>query len=140
MKSVGFTGTQAGMTSAQHASLRIVLTVLAEIAEETAVEFHHGDCVGADVEAATYARGHGWRIIAHPSNIEAKSANYPSDIRYAPRPPIDRNHTIVDESDILVCGPRQSSEVMRSGTWATKRYAWKKGLPTLTVYPDGSVS
>jgi len=50
-----------------------------------------------------------------------------------------RNHKIVDICDILVAFPQTNSETVRSGTYATIRYARKCKKPIIIIYPDGSV-
>lgn len=52
---------------------------------------------------------------------------------------LKRDHRIVDVTDKLIAAPGQAAEVLRSGTWATVRYAVKIGRPGLTVYPGGLV-
>jgi len=63
-----------------------------------------------------------------------------SDIRRNPKPYLERNHNIVDESELLIACPKSKEEELRSGTWATVRYARKKGVRIILIYPDGSVS
>ena len=38
---------------------------------------------------------------------------------------IERNHDVVDTCDLLIAMPNTELEVVRSGTWATIRYARK---------------
>jgi hypothetical protein len=52
---------------------------------------------------------------------------------------LDRNHDIVDSSDLLIAVSESTVEVLRSGTWATIRYAKKLRKPIKIIYPDGKV-
>jgi len=127
----GFSGSQNGMTDAQK------IVVKREL--EFVTEFHHGDCVGADSEVHDIARQSRWCWIeAHPTNIEGKRAFTSADFVHAVKPPIERNHDIVDVSKRLIATPGEMHEVLRSGTWATIRYAVRVGIPVLIVYPDGT--
>ncbi len=56
-----------------------------------------------------------------------------------PKPYLKRNHDIVDESDILIGFPSSEEERLRSGTWATVRYARKTGKRIYIIFPDGKV-
>ena len=132
---VGFTGTREGLTSAQREALVKVLYRL----YSDGSEFHHGDCVGADEEAHEIAREIGYEIHIHPPSISRLRAFCKGDVVYSPKPYLERNHDIVDASDILVACPAQSYEVLRSGTWATVRYARRVGKPIVIIYPNGSV-
>ncbi len=130
--SVGFTGTQAGMTGPQRALLRFLIV--------RAREFHHGGCVGADAEAHELARAEGRWIKIHPCNIKSKRAHCSgANVVAAIRPPLARNHDIVDETDILIAAPRRMIPELRSGTWATVRYAQKTGRRVTILWPDGRV-
>ncbi len=134
---VGFTGTRAGMTPAQKWRFRRVLQF---------TEFHHGGCAGADSEAhgiALRKPGRG-TVFIHPSNLRGAQAACPGSpqrvIRFKPRDPLIRNRDIVDSVDILIACPRTDTEELRSGTWATVRYARAKEIPIIIIYPDGKVT
>lgn len=126
---VGFTGTQIGMSSRQKEHLRRFLTTFCN-------EFHHGDCIGADQEAHEIALEVGIPLIViHPPIHRLKRAmchtKYPhgqTHVTVLPeRDYLDRNHDIVDNTLGLVAGPKSDQEELRSGTWATVRYARKLG-------------
>ena len=53
-------------------------------------------------------------------------------------PPLVRNHKIVGAVHLLIATPKTDKEELRSGTWATIRYAKKVRLSTCIVYPDGT--
>lgn len=92
------------------------------------IEFHHGDCIGADAQAQTIVEtfvGYD-RIWIHPPIISTKRAWCRGEHILPVRPYLKRNHDIVDYCDILIACPRTSNEEMRSGTWATIRYARSK--------------
>ena len=131
-KHVGFTGTQTGMTAEQKAELEGHLR--GWLLAGYWVEFHHGDCVGADAEAAEIARELGCWVVGHPPSDPKKRAFFKSDEERKPRPYLARNHDIVDQSEVVYAAPRSRIEQYRgSGTWATVRYAkaWSKPLVML---------
>jgi len=129
---VGFTGTQAGMTPAQARRLTDFL--------KADMEFHHGDCIGADAQGRNLAYALGARIIAHPPTDPKKQAGTGYHEAWGPRDYIQRNHDIVDAADYLIACPQHMVEELRSGTWATIRYARKVGKNVIIIYPDGSDS
>jgi hypothetical protein len=55
------------------------------------------------------------------------------------KPYLVRNHEIVDDSQVLIAAPKEFTEQLRSGTWATIRYARKIGRTVRIVFPDGSI-
>jgi hypothetical protein len=134
IRTIGFTGTRAGMTNAQRLTFRKLL-VLNEVQE-----FHHGGCVGADAEAHKIAMEKDIPIHVHPSNIKDKSEMCEdATVKYVTKSPLERNREIVDSVDELIAVPKTEREQLRSGTWATIRYAKKKGVPIKIIEPDGSV-
>lgn len=133
---VGFTGTRDGLTFEQLESLREALWAL------RVTELHHGDCIGADAECDDLARELGIPIVVHPSTITAqrawRSKTLPCKVLPAQRP-LTRNRNIVRAVDFLIAAPATECEVLRSGTWATVRFATKQGVSTFIIFPDGRV-
>lgn len=129
---LAFTGTQAGLTDAQRFALETELLVLPK------GELHHGDCIGADAECHDLAAPYGWEIHVHPCTIAAKRAFRNGAVVYAPMPPLERNRIIVRRSERLIACPKGFHEELRSGTWATIRFARKLGMTTQIIWPDGS--
>jgi len=133
VNNIGFTGTEKGMTERQKNSL--YFTLLLHIFGGK-VAFHHGDCVGSDSEAHNIAHSLGYKIIIPPPHNSKKRAycKGADGVRFA-KEYLQRNHDIVDESDILIACPAEQKEILRSGVWATVRYARKKGKRVQVIYP-----
>lgn len=140
MRKVGFTGTQSGMSAAQKRRLSAFLSSCKSQSVDRRVEFHHGDCVGADEEAHAIALTAGCYIVIHPPVKEEKRAHCerapktPREdrMRVSVLPPVEylaRNVDIVLATEYLIAAPRTNSEVIRSGTWATIRAAERMKRP-----------
>ncbi len=125
---VGITGTRGGATPQQLTELRRALTVMG------ATEIHHGDCIGADNQAHSVAQYLGLRIVIHPPSVDTKRAWNHGDESREPKPYLVRNYAIVDETECLIALPA-GMEQLRSGTWATVRYAKRQGRPVLVLTP-----
>lgn len=132
-KRVGFTGTRRGMTTRQKIS---VIKILKEF---TFLVVHHGDCIGADADFDALCKVLKFRRIAHPSNLDTR-AYVKADLIHLPKPALARNHDIVERTEFIIGCPWGTEEHLRSGTWATIRYARKREKPVVLVYPDGSAS
>ncbi len=130
-KQIGFTGTRYGMTDAQKSFVENIMKLVA------GEELHHGDCVGADEDSHYIARLLGMKIILHPPEKTGLRAYCKADEERKPKGYIARDHDIVDEVELLIATPNKKKEVLRSGTWATIRYARKTGKHILIIYPDG---
>lgn len=147
---IGFTGTQRGMTILQTAMIdtlldkaRLVGPIRAAMTNDD-INVTHGDCRGADDEFDAIAVKHHLHRNLRPCNIEEKRAHCEekrpsSHSLYNPRPPLVRNRDIVHESHFLIVAPSDLHEILRSGTWATYRYAKKLGKPRVIVYPNGTM-
>ena len=131
---IGFTGTQKGMTEAQKKTFTEI------ISQYTSLEFHHGDCIGADEEAHKIVLKTKKAVITiHPPDDSIKRAFCSGDKVLPPFPYLTRNKHIVQNSDYLIATPKEDKEVLRSGTWSTIRYAKKLGLQVMIIFPDGGV-
>lgn len=103
-------------------------------------ELHHGMCDGSDKECHNLARSLGgiW-IVGHPPiNKKLFAKDLDVDELREPKDYLPRDHDIVDESDDMVATPYEFQEMLRSGTWATIRYAVKARKWVTIIYPDGS--
>lgn len=133
---IGFTGTQAGLTSAQQISLIDLLSGFYMTGTEW---IHLGDCVGADHEAHMIAVMVGLKTFGHPPVIRSKRVFCKYDSEVSPKDYILRNHDIVDMSQHLIGCPQYMHSQLHSGTWSTIRYAVKRCKPITIVYPDGTI-
>lgn len=132
---IGFTGTQEGMTEMQS---QFVYDLLMTIEPD---EVHHGCCIGADeqfdnllIYSPKYIDIHG-----HPPLNQSKMADCDCDVMHEPKEYLERNHDIVDATDALIAAPKGPEE-LRSGTWATVRYARTLGRPIYIVWPEGRIT
>lgn len=133
---LGFTGTSAGMSAYQRLALLKILE------QGDVGEFHHGDCVGADAEAHDIADSMDISIVIHPPTDTRhrayktpKGDDWGDMMWLPPKPYLERNHDIVDACDKLIAAPKEDTEQLRSGTWATVRYARKVGKPVVILLP-----
>lgn len=101
---------------------------------------HHGDCVGADAQFHALVREilPDARIVIHPPLSDSKRAFCDGDETKEARAYLARNRDIVRDSDVLLAAPQSSEEILRSGTWATIRFARKRNHPVILVPPDTS--
>jgi hypothetical protein len=132
VRKVGFTGTQRGMTVQQRHAFYDELG-------RGPGEFHHGDCVGSDATAHVIATHLGWEPHVHPPIDERKRAFSIGGVLYTPLQYLDRNRAIVNLCDVLYATPA-GPEVLKSGTWATVRYARRSGLQIVIIWPDGTIT
>ena len=130
---LAFSGTQLGLSAAQHEALSQFLTQ----SEPWMLEFHHGDCTGADAQAHALVRQicNDVRIVVHPPSNSAKRAWCQGGKLLPPKPYLTRNRDIVDACDMLLACPKEQEETLRSGTWATIRYARAVGKTVRILYP-----
>ena len=129
---VGVTGTRSGMNKRQQQEFTDFLNELGS------GEFHHGDCVGVDVEAARIAEKLGWKTVCHPPIKDDLRAFHNSDEFREPKSYFARNRNIVDETDVLLVIPYQDSHQSHGGTWYTHDYAKKKDKPLHVIFPKNN--
>jgi hypothetical protein len=133
---VGFSGTRHGLASEQRSALAKLIQTLKPS------EFHHGDCVGADDEAATLVKELcPWCVlVGHPpAESRLRAQNPATRVWQAPLPYLARNRAIVADTELLVACPATGVEQPRGGTWQTIRYARQCRRRVYLVGPNGAV-
>lgn len=122
-------------------------------------ELVNGYCIGSDEKSILAAIEAGVRVFTlYPSTLKnkwAKVLGTPSKfeqwqqielevggVKYTISymfknimKPLERNHHIVELGEELIATPKEFSHTLRSGTWATIRYAWKRKKKVLTIPP-----
>lgn len=143
---IGVTGTREGMTGNQCSAFYNILCEIPDAVES----FHHGDCIGADDDAANIVSDlrmedelGGWKIVCHPPVDETHRAFNPhsAEIR-EPKTMFARNRDIVNETDLLIACPQYMDPITKDtkgGTAYTVNFARKCGKPVWIVRPDGTV-
>lgn len=141
MISIGFTGTREGLTEEQREEVtKLLVSHCPDDPQEAMSQFHHGDCIGADYEAAQIAQEMGYHVVGHPPVNTKARAFFESDNERPPKGYLARNEDIVIFSEILIACPKSIvEEIKGSGTWWTVRCARKAGKPIYLVLPTGRV-
>jgi hypothetical protein len=131
---IGFTGSREGMSDRQY---EILLEWLRHYKRtDGEVVLHHGDCIGADAQAHQAALLCDVRVVIHPCTLTSQRAFCKGySHAYEPLPPLERNSRIVQAADIVIATPKESTEQLRSGTWATIRRARKAHKPVEIISP-----
>lgn len=155
---IGFTGTTQGMKVDQWRALNGYLWALAREGQITTA--HHGMCKGADSEFDYSIRTikDGWPearviLVGHPGvtkqgKLWLRGGDCYPDFLEEEKQFIDRNHVIVDITDVLLACPKEMNTKRedgtwtphRSGTWATIRYAEARGKKVTIFWPDATVT
>ncbi|MCO8122612.1 hypothetical protein NHH03_12770 [Stieleria sp. TO1_6] len=131
---IGFTGSRNGMTEQQRTRFWQLLN------QTCASEAHHGDCVGADADFHAICVELGVAVVVHPpSNSKSRAHCSPVSATRPPLPYLQRNQTIV-RSTVALIAAVSGAERVRSGTWATIRFARKLQRPIILVHADGQVT
>ena len=118
-----------GFTGSKHPGLRAeqILAIGDWLIAKSPSLVVHGGCIGADAEFHRIARDLDIPIKIRLGHIiSGRAICFGAREVCEPENTLVRNHKIVDECDFLIaapCGPEQ----LRSGTWATIRYARKIG-------------
>ena len=99
-----------------------------------------GISVGSDKEFHDIAYALGIDIVLHLPTSDKDQAVCHDCIRVLERKPhLRRNRDIVDAVIAMIAVPYSEEEQIRSGTWATIRYARKVGRKLYVIFPDGTV-
>jgi hypothetical protein len=146
---LSFSGSQDGISPQQYDWANMTMRRIGMM------ELHHGGCVGADEEAHRIALDYFDGYVTEPDGLQVETITvHPaSDVNprkvsqlclkphplvrvLAAKPALKRNRDIVNPADLLLATP-SGYEKLRSGTWATIRYAIKMRVPVLICYPNG---
>ena len=155
---VTFTGTRLGTTPVQ------LMTAFNLINADLPDRFLHGGAPGADTEIDGYVapvywqRGSGEeRLLTRLLGLVFPIQVFPVDSKrqaywlhnvdytairevYEPQDPLRRNKIMARLCDQLIaCPAEQNGEVLRSGTWATVRYARELCKHITIIRPDGKI-
>ena len=133
---LGFTGTRRGMTPGQRAAL-------AKCVASLPARAIHGGAVGADEEFNGFLINAGMRaedIYVYPASVNRWMLWVDvGNTTYSVAKPLVRNHVIARRCDYLIAAPATAKEVLRSGTWATVRYARRANKSVIILLSDGGV-
>ena len=127
---IGFTGSRNGLSDQQKEKIHQILD------ERAASHLHHGDCIGADFDFHQIGMELNHCISIYPPKSAGLRSFTPPNGKgqlYKEKDFLVRNRDIVDSSELLLACPETSEEVHRSGTWATIRYARKKGKELILI-------
>src|SRR5215467_4810130 len=127
------------MSGPQTASLVRLLKHLLKFDGSGAPEFWHGNCIGADDEAAALATKIGYTTRAWPGDIVEKRGEFVSTIVHEWQPNLTRNRIIAGAVEPLIACPKEDEMVVRSGTWATVRYARQDSKTVYVIAPSGRI-
>lgn len=133
---IGFTGTQEGMSDTQKSNFMAALLVFESMHGARNLEFHQGQCIGADHDALLLVKTReGIWTVSHPPLDIRKAHDLECDEVRPSYTYLERNHNIVDSVNVLLAAPRSWKEELRSGTWSTVRYARKINRPYQVIWP-----
>lgn len=99
----------------------------------------HGDCIGADADFDEICKARGIPRRVRPCAVYGQRAGCDGEEILDPKPPMERNRSIVADADIMIACPWNYKKVKRSGTWATIGFAERSDVETYVVFPDGRV-
>jgi hypothetical protein len=110
---------------------------------------HGGEIDGCDRQFHDFMIEHGMNdahIVIRPGDKrqhrywrDRQIDNGESFILRMPKPYLERNDLIAMDCGRLLACPYELEEQLRSGTWATIRYARRYQRPITIIFPDGSV-
>jgi len=139
---LSYTGTRKGMTQQQMREVLAIFKLSESRGPAVRKIFHHGGAPGGDRQAHRISQAPTIkaRVYVHPAKGADPIDWYKlgAEHVYDPQPPLVRNPDIVEGGELLVATPFEMEEILRSGTWATIRYARKIGKPYVIIRPDGS--
>ena len=130
---IGFVGTTDGMTSEQLKTFQMLMEK-----EGRNTILHHGDLIGAGIQAHVAAKRLGCRTVLHPDIVEDFRAYcHNATGAWEPTNSDERNDDIVDCCNHLIAAPKEMEE-QRNQIWTTIRYAIQIHKQVTVIWPNGS--
>lgn len=130
----GFTGSRSGLPEWKKEQIE------KEFDKHPKIEVFHGDCIGADTDFHNLCLEYRQRtnkeliIYIHPPDNNSMRGNNTPDYIATPKQYLKRNRDIVDNCNVLIACPFDANrEEVRSGTWATIRYARNNNIPVILL-------
>lgn len=134
---VGMTGTRNKITIEQASKF---IEYLKKLKDFYTVEFHSGDCVGADDICHKFAKEMGMKTVIHPPEKDDLRAFGTADVVLSVKSYFARNRAIVDASEMMFVIMKDFDlDASTGGTIYTYNYAMKKNKPTIVIFPDGTM-
>jgi hypothetical protein len=135
---ISVTATRIGLTTKQS---KAAVMLLRKLKPDILI---HGAANGGDSELHDLAKLMGINVEVYPAVGVASNVNnlhyVDGDVIHFPAAPLVRNKTMIDAASITLAFPGEMYEVLRSGTWASIRYARSKGTTLYIIYPNGIIS
>ncbi len=137
---LAITGTRAGATKKQLEVLARLINSVIQFKNPRGFRWLHGDCIGVDAEFHDLLVINGLRneIEIYPCDILSQRAFKNAPVIHDPKPPLERNQDIVNAAWMLFVVPKENTEQLRSGTWATYRRAKERNISRRIIFPDGT--
>jgi hypothetical protein len=140
VKTIGFSGSQHGMTDKQKSSVQAMLDQWARMGYTRA---RQGCCIGSDEDFTYIATSMTppYFVIGHPPKNRSKVSWKALDLCSAfweDEEYLVRNKNIVAFSTIMLFTPHTDHELVRSGTWQAIRYTRNTNRRGIIVWPDGT--
>jgi len=144
---VGFTGTMDGANERQLVTLKTLITNAYDRAYNAGrlPVFVHGDCIGADAQAAHMAWRSSFIPIARPGcaqdGSQPSTAHTPFNAYvFPPERYLMRDLETANECDEMIAVAGRNFNNPRSGTGTTVRYARQARKPVQVIGLDGTVT
>lgn len=130
---LGFTGSRYGMSPEQKATFWKLINLY----KPDLKLFTHGDCVGADVEAAAIVHQMCPDLLIEcRPGLNSKMRGFgPATFEHPAKAYKERDREIVLNSTHMIATPFTKEET--GGTWYTAKFAMKKKVPIIMIWRTG---
>ncbi len=146
---IGIAGNFEAMTTVQKDTLLKLLRRFEHSYRDLFV--HTGGCIGAEKDLVDLLVMHEIVRELHvhpPENVKIRAKISPDAlkksgiklIKHSERPHQERNHEIVNSTDIFIAIPKEKEEIKESDVWMAVRYCKRNKKQVITIFPDGKAT